>query len=112
MADRIRVVPEGLMIAGAKVKCHADDVEADHAASDARIESAQTGMVGTSAAAMETKLAQWQATTAALTERLTDHARALTAGGAEYSESDRQNAAAIADVGRQGTQTGGSARCD
>ena len=55
-------------------------------------------MVESSAAAMEAKLAQWQSTTVALTDRLSDHARALCAGATEYRESDRDNAAIIRAV--------------
>jgi WXG100 family type VII secretion target len=109
MADLIRVRPEELLISGAQVKGQADDVEAGHAASDANIYAAQAGMVGSSAAAMEAKLAQWQSTTVALTNRLTEHAQALTAGAEEFTDSDRHNAAIIADVGRQPSDTGMSA---
>jgi uncharacterized protein YukE len=109
MAERIRVAPDDLLIAGVRVQGHAADVEAGHAAADARIQAAQEGMVGMSAAAMESKLTQWQATTAALTARLTDHADALTTSGIDYSDSDLHNAAAIADVGEQGAETGVSA---
>jgi WXG100 family type VII secretion target len=98
MQDRIRVTPEDLLISGARVNGHADDLEAHHAASHADIHAAQAGMVGASAAAMEAKLTQWQSTTVALTNRLTDHARALTSGGMQYSQSDRKNAAIIAAV--------------
>jgi WXG100 family type VII secretion target len=106
MADPIRVRPEDLLISGAQVKGHADDVEASHAASDSTIYAAQPGMVGSSAAAMEAKLAQWRSTTVALTNRLTDHAQALTTGGGDYRESDQHSAAIIADVARQARGSG------
>jgi hypothetical protein len=69
-------------------------------------------MVGMSAAAVEAKLSQWQATTAALTARLTDHAEAFTTSGIDYRDTDLRNAAAIADVGEQGAETGLSAPLD
>ncbi|HYR17522.1 MAG TPA: WXG100 family type VII secretion target [Mycobacterium sp.] len=112
MAERIRVVPEDLLISGAQVEGNAADVEAGHAESDARIQAAQAGMVGMSAAAVEAKLSQWQATTAALTARLTDHAEAFTTSGIDYRDTDLRNAAAIADVGEQGAETGLSAPLD
>jgi len=112
MAERIRVVPEDLLISGSQVESHAADVEAGHAASDARIQAAQAGMVGMSSAAVEAKLAQWQATTAALTARLRDHAEAFTTSGIDYRDADLLNAAAIADVGEQGAATGVSAPLD
>jgi WXG100 family type VII secretion target len=112
MAERIRVVPEDLLISGSQVEGHAAEVEAGHAASDARIQAAQAGMVGMSSAAVEAKLAQWQATTAALTARLTDHAEAFTTSGIDYRDADLLNAAAIADVGEQGAETGVSAPRD
>jgi WXG100 family type VII secretion target len=112
MADRIRVRPEDLLISGAQIKGQADGVEAGHAASDANIYAAQAGMVGSSAAAMEAKLAQWQRTTVALTNRLTEHAQALTTGAIEYGDSDQRNAAIIADVGRQAIETGMSQPLD
>ncbi|AGB26835.1 hypothetical protein Mycsm_06718 (plasmid) [Mycobacterium sp. JS623] len=67
-------------------------------ASDANIYAAHAGMVGSSAAAMEAKLAQWQSTTVALTNKLTEHAQALTTGADEFTESDRHNAAIIAGL--------------
>ena len=106
MADRIRVTPEDLLVSGTQVKGHADDVEAGHAASDASIYAAQAGLVGSSAAAMEAKLAQWRRTTVQLTNRLTEHAQALTAGAGDYRETDQHNAAIIANVGEQATDTG------
>jgi WXG100 family type VII secretion target len=106
MADRIRVKPEDLLVSGAQVKGHADDVEAGHAASDASIYAAQAGLVGSSAAAMEAKLAQWKSATVELTNRLAEHAQALTAGASDYRESDDNNAAIIADVGKQARETG------
>jgi WXG100 family type VII secretion target len=112
MADPIRVRPEDLLISGAQVRGQADDVEAGHAASDAHIYAAQAGMVGSSAAAMEAKLAQWQSTTVALTNRLTEHAQALTTGAGDYGESDQRNAAIIADVGGQAAETGMSPSAD
>ena len=45
MAERIRVVPEDLLISGAQVEGNAADVEAGHAESDARIQAAQAGLV-------------------------------------------------------------------
>jgi WXG100 family type VII secretion target len=112
MADPIRVRPDDLLISGAQVKGHADEVEAGHAASDAHIYAAQAGMVGSSAAAMEAKLAQWKSTTVALTNRLTDHAQAMTTGADDYRESDQHNAAIIADVGRHAGQCGASPPVD
>jgi WXG100 family type VII secretion target len=108
MSEPIQVSPEDLLAAGAQVERHAADVQGGHAAADARIQSAQTGMVGMSAAAVEAKLAQWQLTTAALHQRLTDQAQAFTTSGAGYHDTDTDNATSIAKVGEEGAQTGRS----
>lgn len=103
--EPIRVIPGELLTSGALVEGHAADVEAGHAMADARIQGAQPGLVGLSALAVEAKLAQWQATTQALTTRLADHAQAFQTGGVGFETTETRNAQSIAAVGAEAERT-------
>jgi WXG100 family type VII secretion target len=105
MSDRIRVDPDDLLISGAKVDGHAWDVHATHAAADARIDSELAGWAGSSLAAMTAKAAKWQGVTAALSERLLDHALALRASGIGFQQTEDDNARAVDAVGSEAMRT-------
>ena len=108
MAEPIRVSPAELLTAGAQVEGQATEVEACHAAADARIQAAQPGLVGLSAIAVEAKLGQWQATTKLLCARLTDHAAAFHASAIGFHEREIHNRQSVADLGTA-AQASGSA---
>ena len=95
----IRVDPADLLISGQRVDGHAEDMHAAHTAADARIEGALTEWVGSSLAAMSAKASAWQATTAALHQRMSDHAYGLTASGIGFDEAEEHNAERIHEVG-------------
>jgi hypothetical protein len=105
MSEPIRVRPENLEASGLAVDRHVLDVETGHARADARIQTAQAGLVGLSAAAVEVKLAEWQATTQELTARLADHAEAFHASGVDFDATDIGNAQAIGAIGGQADAT-------
>lgn len=109
MSEPIRVRPEDLEASGLAVDRHVVDVEAGHARADARIQTAQAGLVGMSAAAVEVKLAEWQATTQELTARLADHAEAFHASGVDFDATDIGEAQAIGAVGAQTAQADATA---
>jgi hypothetical protein len=99
----VRVSPEDLWVSGAAVDGHAMDLSEMHALADSRIESALPYLPGLAAAAMQAKGEEWQATTAALTGRLADHAGAFRTSAMTYVESDESNADLIRQVGVDGS---------
>jgi WXG100 family type VII secretion target len=66
MADHLKVDPIDLHMSAAHMDVHHADLRAVHAAADGAIEGAQAGWVGASAAALQSKMAEWQATTTRL----------------------------------------------
>lgn len=104
MPQELRVAPEDLLVSGTQTANHAENVAAVHTASDARIESAMPGWTGASQAAMAAIAAKWQATSAALSSRLVDHAQALHSSGQGYDATESRNADAVSQVGVQADQ--------
>ncbi len=101
MVDGIRAEPGDILTSGAQVGGHAEDVQATHAASDARIESALTGWTGASQTAMATTAARWQVVGRALSQRLFEHADGLTASGRNYERTETDNAESLNQLGEQ-----------
>jgi uncharacterized protein YukE len=101
MADFIQVDPADLLISGRVVDCHAEDMHAAHTEADARIEGALTEWVGSSLAVMSAKAGAWQAATAPLHQRMSDHAYGLTATAVGFEDIDDDNADRIHAVGLQ-----------
>ena len=64
MADHLRVDPIDLSMSSDHMDMHHGELLAAHTAANGTIEEAQTGWVGASAAALQSKLAEWQAVTA------------------------------------------------
>jgi hypothetical protein len=99
MAERaVHVVAEDLLISGAAVDRHAMDLHEMHTLADSCIDSALPYLPGLAAAALATKSAEWQATTTALTQGLTDHATALRVSAMDYVESDEASAELLGNV--------------
>jgi WXG100 family type VII secretion target len=101
VSETIRVLPEHLVVSGCRVAGHAEDVQITHSASDARIDSALSGWVGSSAAAMAAKAAGWQGMTEMLSGRLADHASALHASVTAFQETEDDNIRAVSAIGDQ-----------
>jgi hypothetical protein len=99
----VHVVPEDLYVSGAAVDSHALDLSEADALADSRIESALPYLPGLAAAALAAKTTNWQATTAAFRERLTDHAIAFRTSAMNYLESDDASAQLIGAVGADGS---------
>jgi hypothetical protein len=99
MADFVQVDPSDLLISGRRVDCHAADMHAAHTAADARIDGALTEWVGSSLVAMSAKAAAWQAATAVLHQRMSNHAYGLTASGIGFDAAENDNAERIHEVG-------------
>jgi uncharacterized protein YukE len=100
-AVALKVNIEDLVASGLTVISHGEDVGMKHCAADARIETAQSGWQGRSAASLKLRLAAWSTTTTALLTRLSDHAQGLHACAQEFSDMDERNAGKLEELGRQ-----------
>lgn len=92
MAEPLRVDPVDLHMSADHMSMHHADLRAAHADADSDIEAAQAGWVGASAAALQAKLAEWQATTQHLCGSIADHERAFRAAGNQYQTVDGRSA--------------------
>lgn len=100
----VRVIPEDLYVSGTAIDYHAMDLSEAHALADSRIDSALAYLPGLAAAALATKVIEWQATTAAFRVRLTEHAIAFRNSAVDYLESDESNARLIGAAGTDGSR--------
>ncbi|MCV7224531.1 WXG100 family type VII secretion target [Mycolicibacterium komossense] len=91
----LRVDPESLVTSGLVVTDRGESMAAKHAAADNRVEAAQGGWQGLSAAAMVARSQSWAATTTALLTRLSDHAQAFHTSGQSFKEMETQNSQAL-----------------
>jgi uncharacterized protein YukE len=80
----LKVNAEDLVASGVTVTGHGEDIAATHCTADTRIESAQGGWQGRSAASMTLRLAAWSTTTTALLTQLSDHAQGLHTCAQEF----------------------------
>ncbi|MCV7179928.1 WXG100 family type VII secretion target [Mycolicibacterium sphagni] len=80
----------------AAVVGHGEDVATKHAAAAGRIDSALIGWHGASAQAMSALSEQWLTTTAALVNRLSDHAQGLHASAEGFAEMEQRHSDALA----------------
>ncbi|SRX94723.1 hypothetical protein MSP7336_02983 [Mycobacterium shimoidei] len=86
-----------LHISANHMSVHHADLKAAHAEADTDIQNAQAGWVGASAAALQGKLAEWQATTEQLCGNIADHEQAFRAARNAYQRTDDQSADNIDD---------------
>jgi hypothetical protein len=101
----IQVVPEDLHLSARFIECHAKDIEAQHGAAHAEIESALPGLVGISAAAIAEKAVEWQGVTQAMCLRLSGHGAAFTTSAVGYQTTDDHNATEISRIGSRASHT-------
>lgn len=97
MPEPLRVDPVDLHVSANHMNVHHADLRAAHAEADNDIEAAQTGRVGASAAALQAKLAEWQATTGQLCGSIAEHEQAFRAARDAYQVVDGQSADDIND---------------
>ncbi|MBB3606420.1 uncharacterized protein YukE [Mycolicibacterium sp. BK556] len=98
MSDSLKVTPADLTTSGQTVAWHTDDVAERHAAADALIEGATPGWTGASAAALNARKAQWQATTADLVEQLGTHASNFAGARVIYDLAEDRGAQELSQV--------------
>jgi WXG100 family type VII secretion target len=92
MPKDLRVDPIDLRLSADHMDAYHADVLAAHTAADGDIEAAQSGWVGASATALQTKLAEWQEATTALTTDLAAHATAFEGAAHAYATVDDDGA--------------------
>jgi WXG100 family type VII secretion target len=91
----LQVNIEELAAAGVAVTGHGEDVAVAHTAADGRIDAAQAGWQGRSAAALAAKTAQWAADSRAMLARLSDHAQGLHTAATEFWAHEQRSAQAL-----------------
>lgn len=95
MADHLQVDPIDLHMSSDHMDMHHADLQAAHAAADSLIEGAQTGWVGASAAALQSKMSGWQSTTTKLCGDIAAHGTAYRAAANGYQNNDSNASKAI-----------------
>ena len=83
-AENFRVDLEALASSAAHVSGQGEDLAAAHVSSDNRIEAAQPGWVGGSAAALSARTAAWLETSRRLLTRVGGHALQLNDDGIDF----------------------------
>jgi WXG100 family type VII secretion target len=95
MGDRLGVDPIDLHLSSDHMDMHHAELRAAHGAADGVIDEAQAGWVGTSATALQSKMAEWQATTARLCGDIASHGAAYRAAANAYAGNDSDAAKAL-----------------
>jgi uncharacterized protein YukE len=90
-SKNFRVDIEALAGSAAHVAGQGDDLATAHLSSDNRIASAQSGWVGSSAAALQTRTAAWLETSRRLLTSVGDHALHLNNDGISFAALEREN---------------------
>ncbi|WP_059021675.1 WXG100 family type VII secretion target [Mycobacterium sp. M26] len=91
----LQVTIADVAASGTAVTGHGEDLAVKHAAAAGRIDAAQAGWQGTSAAAISALTEQWTATTSALLTQLSDHAQALHASANGFAEMEQRHTHAL-----------------
>lgn len=91
----LRVSIDDLAASAVAITGHGEDLAVAHCAAEARIDAAQVGWQGQSAAALAAKAAQWAQDSAALLARLSGHAQALHASAAGFWGHEQRSAQAL-----------------
>jgi WXG100 family type VII secretion target len=99
MPQPIRVDPQQLAEAAARIHGYAEQLLAGHGSAIAAADAAQPGLVGHSAQSISAKTQRWQATTAELQRVLASQAAALANAAQGYRNTEDNNQAVITAVG-------------
>lgn len=95
MSD-LRVDPVDLALSADHMDMHGRDLHVSHASANAAIDSAAPGWVGTSAVALQARLAELQAVTDDLLVQITTMGEHFRIASQRYSQSDTSSADALA----------------
>lgn len=94
----LRVNIEDLVASGVAATNHGEDVATRHAAADNKIDVAQFGWQGLSAAALGACTQSWRSTTTTLLARISDHAQGLHGSARAFAEMESANSQALERV--------------
>lgn len=95
----LRVNIEDMVGSAVYVSGQGEDLAMGHLASDNKMESAQAGWQGISAAALSAKLASWHPKSQALLTRVADHAQGLHTAAQTFQETEVERARVLRRVG-------------
>lgn len=90
-SNKLSVDLEALAASAAHVAGQGEDLATAHLSSDNRIEAAQSGWVGDSAAALQVRTAAWLETSRRLLTSVGDHALHLNNDGIEFTAAERDH---------------------
>lgn len=105
-----RVDLETLAYSAAHVSGQDEDLAIAHLSSDNKIEAAQPGWVGTSAEALNARMAVWLETSRRLLTRVGGHALDLHNDTIKFAAMERENAEKLHAVGNGADGVAGAAR--
>jgi WXG100 family type VII secretion target len=97
MADHVKVDPIDLHMSSDHMDMHHAELLGAHTAADGAIEEAQAGWVGASAAALQSKLAEWQSVTSELCTDIAGHGEAFRSAATGYETTDTDSAEKLND---------------
>jgi len=96
--EPLNVAAELWIVSGALADDQAHDLLASHTRADSAVDSALTGWVGRSAAALSATAATWATATRDLATRVGEHGAALRITGMAFADMDLSSARATAQV--------------
>jgi uncharacterized protein YukE len=97
--EKFQVDLETLACTTAHITGQGENLATAHVSSDNRIGAAQSGWVGTSAAALSARMAAWLETSRRLLARVGDHALDLNNDGINFAAIEQENAQKLRVVG-------------
>jgi uncharacterized protein YukE len=103
MAEELRVIPDVLSHVGNELANHAESLLALQRSCHGAAEGAQSGWVGSSAGALAALLDQWATASTTHVGRFDAHSCGMHFAAVEFTEMERRNAAALAEVGEAGS---------
>jgi WXG100 family type VII secretion target len=95
VGDRLKVDPIDLHMSSDHMDLHHSELQAAHTSANGAIEAAQTGWVGASGTALQSKMAEWQATTTKLCGDIAAHGAAYRTAAKLYAQNDTNSAEAL-----------------
>jgi WXG100 family type VII secretion target len=86
----LRVNVEDMVDSAMHVNNQGETLAAEHASTDARIDSAQAGWQGASAPAMSARSTKWMQNSSALLARMSDHSQGLHTAASTFASTEEQ----------------------
>ena len=99
MAEELRAIPDVLSHVGNELANHGESLLALQQSCHGEAEGAQSGWVGASAGALSGLLARWATASTTHIGRFGEHSSRMHFAAVEFTEMERRNAAALAEVG-------------